>query len=190
MLQISELNQLGQLIFFFFFLIFPFLKSKSWRKLLATSEAVEVVCVCLENVFIVQGEKLKVYFCASPFLAAGQHYWLMVEASLSKHPYCICPLSIARAKASFLIGRLIVWGEETSCYVPECVMSEKVCRGSSTAHTGALPGVGWQVPGGSAHLPGAHGPAHLITQLCTLGCHFLKDTYAVVFCNDVNSFPV
>lgn len=40
------------------------------------------MCVSLENIFIVQGEKLKGYFCAPLFLAADQHCWLTVEAPL------------------------------------------------------------------------------------------------------------
>ena len=41
-----------------------------------------IMCVSLENIFIVQGEKLKGYFCAPLFLAADQHCWLTVEAPL------------------------------------------------------------------------------------------------------------
>lgn len=90
---------------------------------------VQIICVSLENIFIVQGEKLKGYFCASLFLAADQHCWLTVKA-----PLCETSLSASVPWAQHVpnhqtsqAGGLSVERKHLDTSL-RCVMSEKVCH--------------------------------------------------------------
>lgn len=138
----------------------------------------------LESIFIVWGKKLKVYFCVALFLAADRCYGLWWKPLCVTHPllhlsleHSMCQIIPCPRLAGFRErGNILITDWGTLCQRESVPASPHLTRASLGVRLFPL---AWP------------GLLLFTSQYATVPfAAIFSDIYAVVFANDVNSFPV